>query len=444
MSDNHRTALSTIVVLGDGLLGHIAAVALRRALPKCEVILAVIDNREPLQAEASLILPATIHTLDLVGLDEETLVRTGCASHRLCERFDGWGNGPFVVDPADQPRLVGAALHQLWLTHGDMPFEALLPAAVLTQAGRFMPTDGLPVEPALAIAPERVRDLLVRAAQRCGVFTATVARDAIVRGDSDATVMTFANGRTVVADLVVEAAAVAEPRGTTLSAHVRALPGPPLLHDQYQRTARGWRARWCGATGGQEVVVSADPDGEGLREAEGWRPIGYRVTAVATPFIGNRVMLAAAPGPFLRLGLSLSLRLLALLIDLLPGREPEPLLIGEYNRRAKTIIDDAFSFAATFDIALDRETDSAADALAAFGHNGRLPPDCGELLGVGAWQSLLTGLGIRPTRADPLARSVPAQRGPSALHEWQRQVAGLAGRMPSYATWLNAARRQQP
>ena len=445
MSANRRSALSTIVVLDDGLVGYVAAIALRRALPDCEVILTAVDARQPHQAEASVILPTAIHTLDLIGLDEEALVRSGCASYRLCERFDGWGTGPFVIDPAEQPRLVGVALHQLWFAYGDTPFEAFSPAAVLSRAGRFMPADGMPVEPALAIDPAMFRDLLARSAQRSGVVRNTVRRGGIVRGEDGRTAITFADGRTVVADLILEATPIAEPRGTALSAHVRTLPGPPMLYDDYQKTARGWRARWCGASGNQEVVISADPDGDELRDTAGWRPIGYHVTPVATPFIGNWVTLAAAPGPFLRLGLSLSLRLLSLLIDLLPSREPEPLLIQEYNRRARTMIDDAFGFAATFDVAIGRETDGVAGhALAAFDHNGRLPPDSGDLLGAAAWQSLLAGLGARPTRADPLASSVPAQSGDVALHEVQRHVAGLPGRMPLYADWLSAVRKQQP
>ena len=81
-----------VVVAGDGQLGVLAAVALRRALPSSHVIVvgtppdsAAIADRVPTA------LPFTNKLHDRLGIDEDRLVREAGASHRLVLRYRGWG-----------------------------------------------------------------------------------------------------------------------------------------------------------------------------------------------------------------------------------------------------------------------------------------------------------------------------------------------------------------
>jgi hypothetical protein len=108
------------------------------------------------------------------------------------------------------------------------------------------------------------------------------------------------------------------------------------------------------------------------------------------PSIGDWVTPAAAPGRVVRLGPLLSLRLLSLLIDLLPARWSEPVLIQEYHRRPGTVTDEA-SASLRRDVALNRETDDVPSP-----PSGTMAGFIGRPPGASAWHSLLVGAGARP------------------------------------------------
>lgn len=433
MSANARMAPATIMVLGTGLVGHAAAVALRRALPFTEVTLASMRGAPAWAEESSLLLPDALEALGVLGLNEDVLVRAGCASHRLCERFEGWGTRNFAVDPSEKPRLAGAALHHLWGLHGETPFDALSAAATLAQAGRFAP--GRAADPALALDPDALLALLPATAQRIGVRLAEavdVAETAL-----GVAIVTLADGRRLQPDLIVDAG------GSPLSAPARTLVafrrqthGAASLCDRYRRLTNGWHARWCAPSGDTEVIVS---DNEAPAPDDGWQRVEYATMRTETPFVGRHLTLSASPGPFLRLGLSLVLRSLSLLLELLPGREPEPLLIREYNRRASELIDDAFNVVDAF--AARPQSLRIEAIIGAFARHGRLPPDVGDLVGAALWQSLLIGLGTRPALPDALAASVGPAEAKAALRHLQREVEFLPARMPPYDVWLRSAKR---
>ena len=81
-----------VIVAGDGQLGVLAAIALRRALPHSEVLV-VGGALDPaaLADHAPTALPFTNRLHDRLGIEEERLVREAGASHRLVVRYRGWG-----------------------------------------------------------------------------------------------------------------------------------------------------------------------------------------------------------------------------------------------------------------------------------------------------------------------------------------------------------------
>jgi len=81
-----------VVVAGAGPLGALAAIALKRALPRSEVVVvgtppdpAAFADRAPTG------LPFTNRLHDRLGISEERLLREAGASHRLVVRYRGWG-----------------------------------------------------------------------------------------------------------------------------------------------------------------------------------------------------------------------------------------------------------------------------------------------------------------------------------------------------------------
>ena len=105
-----RELMRRVVVAGDGQLGVLAAIALKRAYPACEVVVigappdpAAMADRMPTA------LPFTNKLHDRLGIDEERLVREAGASHRLIVRYRGWGGpeqeGTAPYGAATDPRL---------------------------------------------------------------------------------------------------------------------------------------------------------------------------------------------------------------------------------------------------------------------------------------------------------------------------------------------------
>ena len=83
-----------IAVAGDGPLGALAAIALRRALPTTEVlVLALAPGPAAFAERVGTALPFSNRLHDRLGIGEEDLVRLAGASHRLVMRYFG-GGGP--------------------------------------------------------------------------------------------------------------------------------------------------------------------------------------------------------------------------------------------------------------------------------------------------------------------------------------------------------------
>jgi tryptophan halogenase len=439
---NKRLAPASIIIVGNGVLAYSAAIALRRALPAATIALASPACDDAYADDPSLVLPAAIPSLGLMGLDEPMLVSQGVASHRLCERFDGWGPAPFAIDHAIADRLQGAGRHHLWLAHGTTPYDALSPAVALAQAGRFTPLRKDGPDAALALSPRRLRDHLTALLARARIAHHELAAEGVVDGDSGMTRLRFAGGQEVTPDLVVLTTLPRSTRDRLVRVRERFLPAAPALFDSYGRTPAGWRARLTSPEGDREMIVDDAAHAAPIEASPGWRSADVWIRHGRPRSSMNLVSLAPSNDPFLRLGLSVGLLLLALLIDLLPSSPPEPLLIAEFDRRADAIRDQASAFARL----LDRRNDDdpargvLADILAQFEQNGRLPSRSIDLIGKESWAAALIGLGIRPAHADALAGSIPADRAQAALARLAAATRAAPRTFPVYSEWLRSVR----
>jgi tryptophan halogenase len=366
-----------VVVAGAGQVGALAAIALRRALPQCEVLVVGTPPDPAAFADrAPTALPFTNRLHDRLGIAEERLVRETGASHRLVVRYRGWG-----ADGHEAAAPYGAAIDPRLKTRfardwGGGPRNASTAAPpgslgeVLAAEGRFQPPSVEPNSPlaeldyALRWNPAAYRDLLVREAQRLGVQYLEGAITAIALrpgGGIDAIGVGGAN-EGIDADLYLDCTG---PQAALLSQLPEARwrtwqpflpirgvqygrPGAPALELEDRVTLKpvGWLSQLAGRDGVQAVLAMV----EGTPEAAARAALGTDFADLVAldpgrteqPWIGNVVALgdaAATFEPLAWLNLDLAHRQLALLLELLPGRDPDPRERAEFNRRAGLMAD---------------------------------------------------------------------------------------------------------
>ncbi len=477
---NRREALRRIVVIGGGPTGWCAAIGFARALPGAEVtLLPLPPPPDALADRLPAIGPDAIAMLAQMGVDETALIASGAATHRVGERF-AWGGDPFAIgDGEGVPSLAGAALHQLWLTHGEGAFGALVPGAVLAEAERFVhPVDDPRsllscIDYHLRLNGAKATQVFAQIAAAARIRVAPVVSIAVERaGDTIAAIE--AGGTRWTADLFVDAsgpAALLAPPDTrwidwsdSLSVDrllLKVEGARPSPVDRYEVTGSGWAARWPSGT--QTLAAFAyssatTTDARARRQFGDGERIVVRARRRAQPYAGNVLALgdaAVATGPLGWWGLPLALSNLSLALELMPARTSEPLLIAEYNRRATLRADRIHAYIAAFYLAGTRRSgdfwhamrtraapDELATALAQFGQRGTLPPLEEEMVPRVQWRQALIGLGLRPVRHDPVALSIPRASATASLAQLRAAVASLPGQLPPYPAYLAAMMRE--
>lgn len=365
-----------VVVAGDGQLGVLAAIALKRSLPACDVLVigappdpAAMADRMPTA------LPFTNKLHDRLGIDEERLVREAGASHRLVVRYRGWGgmgqegNAPYGA--ATDPRL-RTGFARAWGIGPRNETAAAPPgslAEVLAAEGRFALPSGAAgaalaeLDYALRWNVPAYRDLLVGEARRLGVqHTRGAVGGLRLDGRGGLASLQIEGRGAIEADLFVDCTGPAAALLSQLPGYaredwsealpVRALvfdrPREPMLELQDRITLApvGWLSELAGRDGRQAVLAMI----EGTTQDAAYQALPVeRMDVVpiapgraAQAWLGNVVALGDAAAHFEPLGwfnLDLAHRQLALLLELLPGREIDPRERAEFNRRAALMAD---------------------------------------------------------------------------------------------------------
>ncbi len=416
---NTRSALGSVAVLGGGPVALVSAVALQQALPDAAVTL--IPTPVPDDALADrfpLALPAVQDVLARIGMPPDLMLARGVARARYASAFADWSRDgtEWMVGDDAAATLAEGRLSALWLrarAAGERvpPFHALVPACVAASAGIADPN----VEPALHIDPARMVQALTSIARQAGVRFGTG------RADADLTVDASGPARLLTGDRAFEDWHDALPCGHVAFGPADADPG---TCDRYVATAQGWRATWPG--------VRVEAAGKGIAITPG---------RLSGPFAGRVVALgdaAVQAGPLGRAGFTLALGQLALLLELLPARDPEPLLQAEYNRRAGLQADRMRDFLGLqyhgggrtqgpfWHRLRGTPRPPTLDALLAqFARRGQVMPADEELVQRDAWSAVLLGQGVRPERPDPIAMSVPPAEAARLLNHLAARLAVL-------------------
>ncbi len=472
MLRNARAPLRNVAIAGDGPTGLAAAVALQRALPRCKVIV-IPTPADPaaLADQAVTLAPQSNAFLSRCGVEEDGLVVRAGGSHRMAVELVGW-TGPDT-----------RSLHP----YGAAPpegVEAPAVAAALAAAGRFAhPSDdpGSPlsdIDYALRFNPPAYRRHLAALAAQIGIVTRRAGLAAAVP-DAEGRIahLRLADGETVTADLVVDCSgpaalvAGALPGAGTAAAEadwshilpcdrllLPAAPRAPCLTplDRITATEFGWRAEVHGRDGTHAVFAAHSATGS----PDAWaRAAGFDPAAIVTIRPGRRKCIwqanvvcigdaAVRLEPLHWLNPALAHAQIALLLDLLPGRDPDPLEIGEFNRRAAAMADRVRDYVALhycmpqppagpFWAHATRRArpESLQRTLSEFARRGRLPFFEEDIMPREAWIFAMASIGQRPA---PTVRSLTLRADQRmALADAQQARAQAAVRIaPTYPEWL--------
>ncbi|WP_305098375.1 tryptophan 7-halogenase [Croceibacterium aestuarii] len=474
-----RELPARIVVAGDGPLGVLAAIGLRRALPTTELlVLALPPDPGAFAERIGTALPFTNRLHDRLQVGEDDLVRKAGASHRLVMRYFG-GGGPgqqgaagygAAVDPA-----MATAFAREW---GGGPRNAGTAAPprslgeVLAAAGRFAPPQGEAESPladldyALRWNVPAYRELLVGIAAQLGVQHARVdIRGFRPDGEGGIAALVAEGVGEIPGDLFVDCTGSRAllhshlPEARQIDWHAMhpvrriamAEAGRPVLalEDRAAFTPLGWRWDLAGRDGLQTILgIAGEAGDEAISAALGEPPaaiVPFSPGRAEAPWLGNVVALgdaAARIEPLGGIAQDLAHRQLALLLELLPGRTVDAAERAEFNRRAALMADRAADWVAVHYAAPAAgelfphlwRSPELERALDQYVRRGRTPFAEEAPMLVQEWGALLQALGV-PSGESPLTAAAAGDENDGGRHFAARAEAALAA-APPYAEWV--------
>lgn len=369
-----REPLRRIVVTGDGPLGVLAALALKRALPGAHVLVVGTPPDAGAFAERSpTALPFFLRLLARLDMSEEELVLQCGGSHRLVTRYlrgDAQGVAAYGEE-VDPRKHTGFARN--WGAGPRNASQFAPPgslAEILAANGRFSPPSPgaqsplAGVEYALRWHAGALRDLLANKARGAGVqrvvgavsavqpdekgSLASIAIEGVGEAEADLFVDCSGPGAAILSRLP-EARRIDWRSELPVRGVMFGQSGQPMaaLEDRVTATDAGWRWDVAGRDGLATILsVLANVD-----EGAATHALGHEAALVPlspgraeAPWIGNVVALgdaAAQLDPLCGFAADLAHRQLVLLLELLPGRDIHPLEREEFNRRVSLMAERA-------------------------------------------------------------------------------------------------------
>lgn len=479
-----RNPLRRVVIVGAGQVGAIAAIAVKRALPACEVTVVSAPSEAVGFADiATTALPFTNKFHDRLGIPEAQIVSRAAGSHRLITRYFGWsGDVSHGVAPYGEPvdPTIQTGFARDW---GGGPKNTIATqgygsvAEALANSGRFAsPPDDRDtplseLDYALRWNGAAYLQLLISTAQRVSVSHVPGAIAAVEWSDhGNIEALAIEGQGRLEADLFIDCSGpgadlaarhadyAVEDWSATLPIRrvLFANPGKPMvaLEDRVSLLPQGWIAEIAGRDG---LLVSLAV-GEGVADDAAVAALGAQPAGVITvqparcraPWLGNVVAIGDAAArfePLAGLPLDLAHRQIALLIELLPGRQIEPLERTEFNRRSGLMMDGARDLLAMHyaapkarEVFEARTPEHVAQSLDQFTRRGRLPFREETPLMPQETMALLGALGFEQG-FPPQSRNMAPQQIEAVRRTAVAKAQAAVQFAPPYDQWLAQASR---
>ncbi|HEX8485916.1 tryptophan halogenase family protein [Sphingomonas sp.] len=492
MTDPHRRS---VVIVGGGTAGWMAAAAFARFLPRGTHI-ALVES----EAIGTVgVGEATIPQLRLfnasLGIDEDAFLRATQGTFKLGIQFDGWSSagGSYIHAFGTIGRGWGLVpFHHYWLRHlqegGTSSLWDYSASAQAAAKGRFARDPGRPELPsgtawAFHFDAGLYAAFLRRHAEAAGVVRHEGQVCMVERGDDgDIASVTLDDGRIVAGDFFVDCSGF---RGLLIeealhagyddwSAYLpcdRALAVPcettrpltPFTRATAREAGWQWRIPLQHRTGNGLVYSSeflsddraaelllAGLDGKPLADP---RPLRFVTGKRRRVWVSNCVALGLAAG-FMEPLESTSIHLIqsgiARLLDYWPGDRIDETDVADFNRRTDAEWLAIRDFLVLHYYANGRAEpfwqarraaaipETVAERIALFRANGRIGSHPDSLFtGVG-WLQVMIGQGIAPAGYHALADVLPAAELANFLSLSARHAAHVADKMPTHEAFIAA------
>ncbi len=380
-----RYPLRRVVVAGDGQLGSLAALAIKKALPFADVlIIGTPVDMGALADRSPTALPFTNRLHDQLGLQEEQLLLRAGGCHRLVLRYIGWGGQdhtgslqhgamPYGLsnDASLKTRFAqewGGGSRSGTEDQSNPQFAGSL-AEVLSSRGQFAISPSEEFTPlseidyALRWNPAAYRELIIEQAAAAGVrHLAGEISATVPDGEGGLSALMVTGAGKVEADFFVDCTGPSAMVRSGLQTSTRddwrdflpirqlafAKPVKPVLslEDRVSLPQYGWLNELAGRDALQLMLALPESvSDQQIVEMLGQPPadsVSLNPGALREPWIGNVAALGDASAQFEPLGflnLDLAHRQLQLLVEMLPGRAIGAGERSEYNRRAGLMAD---------------------------------------------------------------------------------------------------------
>ena len=493
MSTPSDRRLRSIVIVGGGTAGWMAAASLARYLKPLGTAIRLIESEQiGTVGVGEATIPPIMQFIRSLGIDEDELIRATRATFKLGIEFRDWTQaGARYVHPFGQAGydMEGVPFHAWWLKGGRPGrLEDYSLMATAGGQGRFMrpvakrhsPLEGITY--ALHFdAGLFARYLRTYAEQRGVVRTEGKVVETVLKPDNgfiDHVVLD--SGEKVAGDLFIDCSGF---RGLLIEDALKtgyddwthwlpcdralAVPSPRLAQPPSLTAVTAHEAGWQWRiplqhrTGNGYVYSSAFTSDERARDVllsnlEGGAladPLALRFTAGRRKraWEKNCVALGLAGGflePLESTSIHLIHRGIALLLTHLPDRDFEPADTVRYNcivnaeyERIRDFLLLHYAFTERSD-ALWRHCrnlpmpDSLKDRLDLFRGYGRIASEPQELFPVQSWLYVMMGQGITPRSHDPMADRLAPGQISQALGELRQVVRACADAMPDHAAFI--------
>ena len=495
MTDPATSPTRSVVIVGGGTAGWMAAVAFGRLLGTAGTRVTLIESDTvPTVGVGEATIPPirTFHAM--LGIDEDAFLRATGGSYKLGIRFEGWTRpGESYVHPFGQigTDIAGVPFAAQWLrarqAGAAAPLDRYSLEARAAEAGRFSRPIANGDSPLSRIGyayhfdAGRYATFLRGEAERHGV----VRREGLVArvepGPAGIAAVHLADGSRIAGDLFLDCSGfralliegALQAGWTDWSAWLpcdRAVAVPTVADVAPRALTRaiaqpaGWRWRipLQHRTGNGHVYSSrhlSDDEATAtlLAGVEGEALAEPRVLRFATGhrrrfWSGNCVALGLASG-FMEPLESTSIHLvqsgLQHLLRMLPGDGPpapairaryDRVMTAEFERIRDFLVAHYHLTARTEPFWRERATapipDGLAEKLALFRAGGRVFREADELFNETSWLALLTGQGAPVTGHDPVCDALPLATVASRLARIEQVVATSLGYMPPHAEVL--------
>ncbi len=484
----------TIVIVGGGTAGWMAAAAFARFLPAGTTIRLVESDAIGTVGVGEATIPQLRLFNANLGIDEDDFVRATNGSFKLGIEFAGWSGGDsrYIHAFGSIGRGLGLVpFHHYWLRDRQAGGTASLwdysSSALAAADNRFARDLGRPELPSgLAWAFHFDAGLyaayLRRFAERLGVERIEGRVVDVATGDGTIASITLEGDRRVAGDffidcsgfngLLIEGALNAGyddwsrylPCDRALAVPCeRTTPLTPFTRATAREAGWQWRIPLQHRTGNGLVYSSAHLsddraaqilldhlDGAPLGDP---RPLRFTTGKRRRAWIGNCVALGLAAG-FMEPLESTSIHLvqsgIARLLEFWPGDWIEPADVAAYNRATDAEWCGIRDFLVLHyrtnardepfwrDRRMAAIPDSLAERIALFEANGRIVRDGDDLFTEVAWLQVMHGQGIVPRGHHPIADAIPARDLQEFLALGRRHAAGIAARMPTHDAFIAA------